>query len=46
MLLIVPPQGNLRLMAVGVIFSSEFGVDACNLLCHQQLPVPPSSMVQ
>lgn len=46
-LLAVPPRGNLRLTALGVIFSSEFGVDASSTLpCHQQLPVPPSSVVQ
>lgn len=45
-LLVVSSGENLRLTAVGVIFSSEFGVDVSTLPCHQQPPVPPSSVVQ
>lgn len=45
-LLVVSSWNNLILRAVGMIFSSEFGVDVSTLPCHQQLPVPPSSVVQ
>lgn len=38
--------GTSGLQLLGVIFSAEFEVDVSTLPCHQQPPVPPTSVAQ